>query len=430
MTESKTSNVTSRGITMSRAGTANPDFNLIDVIDELPAAEFFWYNSVPPEKKPEYCRLLGQLLQLFITPHVVLDPPTREASYLKKYEYVFSNFKNQSLRDMFIHLFYLENSHTNYEPEDITIQVPDGLDTPQYSTITFQQAIQNWYFNDKSKPLYLVNLRLSHPSVSSQHAVLLAIKKYRQVRDARPVVKFMYLDPHGYLEHDYNFARTLKQKLVHALAPRTVQVVQFLLECPELQMDSHGGNCVQHSFMVFTMLMNNPYMFDDAENLLRQLQKHSTLNVLLFSLSIFLRTMPLVHLIRYHFAMFVKNILSKTAEGRAPVSETDKSEYLMESNMISQEVSTIFHMPNCPNLFGNVSECDTNVCARCGGQCQYRALVEQTGQTCYVLRPKEIAETMFVLYFQIKDMAIGIDPEQRSFLLQDMKDELNFIKWF
>ena len=426
MAESKTSNVTSRGSPTSTTGTANPGFNLIGVINELPAAEFFWYNSVPPEKRPEYCRLLGQLLQLFITPHVYSFYPYKEGSYLKKYEYVFQTYNQKELSHMLTFLFYLETSRTNYETHKITLDAFTGAEILHLSTNTFENSVQEWYFNDASKPLYFVNFDIKYDFLGSTHAVFLGIKKYPRTHPAfKPIVKFMYFDPHGYLEEDDNFARVLKQKLVAALQPGGVEVVQFLLQCPNLQKESHGGNCVQHTAMVFTMLMKNPDLFDDVEALMFNVGRHTTLNVLLFSLSIFLRTMPKVHLVRYYYAMLVKDVF---ASNPVPLSEETRFEGMTESNVFSKEVSTIFHMPNCPNLFGNIRDCDTTLCVKCGGRCQYRALVQLSKAGCHVLTPIEIAKTMFQLYFQIKDMAVGIDPEQRSFLLKDMEDELDFVR--
>ena len=403
---------------------ANTEFNLIDVIDDLPAAEFFWYNSVPPEKKPEYCRLLGQLLQLFITPHVYTFFPYAEPSYLKKYEMMYTLLGTDELNTTLTRLLYLESTNIDYEMKQIVLKTPSGADVLQEATATFEDVIQEWYFGVDPKPLYLLNFAIVFEG-GEAHSVVLAIKRYPVFIATRPIIKFMFFDPSGYVAEDVNFARTLKQKLVTALAPGDVQVVQVLLECPQLQKPAHGGNCVQHSAMVLTMLMKNPDLFDDTRTLLFDLERHSTLNVLLFSLSIFLRTMPVIHLKRYYFSMLVLDVMSRHAEDQVPVEPDVRKGELVDSLDMSREVSTIFHTPNCPALLKE-RDCDTTACSWCGGRCYYQTLVRLTQAGCYVLTPKEIARSMFELYFQIRDMVGDVDPRQRSFMRQQMDRELNF----
>ena len=404
---------------------ANTGFNLIDVIDALPAAEFFWYNSVPQDQKPEYCRLLGQLLQLFITPHVYPFFPYREASYLKKYERMYTLLGTDELNTTLTRLLYLESTNIDYEMEQIVLETPSGADVLQEATATFEDVIQGWYFGVDPKPLYLLNFSIVFDD-GEFHSVVLAIKKYPVfVGSQRPMIKFMYFDPQGYMAEDVSFARTLKQKLVTALAPGDVLVMQFLLECPQLQLPEHGNNCVQHSAMVLTMLMRNPDLFDDARTLLLDLERHSTLNVVLFSLSIFLRTMPIIHLKRYYFSMLIRDVMSRHAEDQVPVEPDVGVGELVDSIAMSREVSTIFHVPNCPALLEERA-CDTTVCSWCGGRCNYQALVRMTQAGCNVLTPKEIARAMFDLYFQIKDMVGDVDPRQRSFMREQMDRELNF----
>ena len=63
---------------------ADSDFDLTPIIDELPAARFFWYDRVSDAQKPRFFQLLAALYQLFITPHFIPVPPYTDCSYLKK----------------------------------------------------------------------------------------------------------------------------------------------------------------------------------------------------------------------------------------------------------------------------------------------------------------------------------------------------------
>ncbi len=397
-------------------------FDLAAVIDDLPAAEFFWYSLVPNDRKAEYCQLLSKLLQLFITPHVFSFYPYREASYLKKYESVFRHFftsSNAYYAGVILSILYLETSFIDYEGHSVVLNSITGEDMMYYATTTFENAVQNWYTTPDSNPLYIVPLVIqTYELAAESHSVFLGLKKYPQMGPTEPIVKFIFFEPHGYADVEANFARLLKQKLVNALSPYGVRVVQILLACPTLQIVPHGGNCAQHTAMVFFLIMKTPELFDHLPSLLNQLARNPTLNVLLFSLSIFLRTMPYVHLYTYYYAALM------TPQG-APVTEREQMRDLFDTNTMSEHVSTLFHMPNCPNVFSD-GECDTTVCALCEGRCQFQSAVRQAADGCHVLTPKEIAEAMFRAYFQVKDMALEMDPQERSFLATQMEQQLSF----
>ena len=64
-------------------------FDFSDVIDDLPAASFLWYNQVKhdPIRKREYLQCLSKLVFLFLAPHYVnVDSFDEQPSFLKKYE--------------------------------------------------------------------------------------------------------------------------------------------------------------------------------------------------------------------------------------------------------------------------------------------------------------------------------------------------------
>ena len=72
---------------------------LLHITNQLPAAELFWVNRVRGNtpKQLKYFSILGQLYELFLTPHTLAIPPYKSCSYLKLYELYSTNLSISSI---------------------------------------------------------------------------------------------------------------------------------------------------------------------------------------------------------------------------------------------------------------------------------------------------------------------------------------------
>ena len=431
----------------------SPDFNLKDIIKDLPAARFLWYNLVSEENEERYLTILGELLQLFITPHEYSYYPYREASYLKKYEKLTANYESISSRekDLFYNLLAiileLESPYVDlYHSNRFTIlfesmKVSEG---EQF----FNDAVLTWYFNSL-KPVFILPFNIYKTNDDEPHRVMLALKKLPVLQGnwvPRPLIKMIYFNPHGF-QINYSlkenvFINKLKLKIQGAFSARlpTLQVVQLNIDCSETQTSEQGSNCVQHTALLFSLLLMNPSAFDNIDSILHQISRHATLNITLFSLSMFLRTMPHVTLKRYYYFFLAGN--------------SQKSS-LIENIELNTAMSSFFQGVNCPEFYGPF--CDRSFCSECNNVCRFKSGIEEvqvpqpasfeeakqgssgdeessiSGEEeiynlyeCKVLDPKQIAAKMFRLYFELKDMTVGIEPRKLSFMLEQMEAQLNF----
>lgn len=396
----------------------NENFDLCDKIDHLPAASFLWSNLVAPENKERYCKLLGEMLQLFLSPHYYDSYPYRECSYLKKYELV-----NKSDSGMMISSFLMslasENALNNVQinPGVLSLHVdtlePTGF-THHYSDASLEEVVLNWYFNTNTPPLLLVAIDvLLDPN--SSHATFLAIKKYPVLEQFNPLIKFQYFDSQGYQENETLQIRfpQVKEKLKSILEPHVpnIRILQLLMNCPQFQYEEQGGNCVQWRSMIFSYIVHFPENFENPNDIIRKISYYPQLNVTLFSLAMFLRTIGPIELYQYYYAMF------------PPYAFTEKAqiECLGEGEKATSSFAWSIQAPSC-ELY--MSDCP-NSCTYCGGKCLFKAASKMTEEgECHRLSPKDIAREMFVNYFMIKEMTVG--HEDASSSIQEMEHQLNF----
>lgn len=430
----------------------SPEFNLRNVINDLPAARFLWYNLVSKENEERYLTILGELLQLFITPLEYSYYPYREASYLKKYEAMWALEDVSSgsrkkvlfykllaiileLESPYVDLFHSYKFSIHFQ----SMKVREGEQI-------FNNAVLTWYFNSL-KPVFILPFSI-YTTHDDGHQVMLALKKLPVLQGnwvSRPLIKMIYFNPHGF-ESNFSlkenvFINKLKLKIQRAFSARlpTLQVVQLNIDCPQTQFFEQGGNCVQHTALLFSLLMMNPSAFDNIDSILHQISRHATLNITLFSLSMFLRTIPHVNLKRYYYFF---------------LAEKSQKSSLIENIELNTAMSSSFQGVNCPELYG--PDCDRSFCSECNNVCRFKSGIEEvqvqppasfeeakqgssgdeefssSGEEiynlydCKVLDPKEIAAKMFRLYFELKDMTVGIEPQKLSFMLEQMEAQLNF----
>jgi hypothetical protein len=376
-----------------------------NAIQFLPAAQFFWFDKVKPKDRLKYFNLLGQLYELFITPHAIPIPPYEDCSYLKKFEQL-DRFEGGKRRNAalghIIKIFKIENSNI----EALTSNTYDIDDTQEDLVIpsTLLQVISNWY-------LYSEKNILAIPlSLELNHAVFLGLKKYKDQR----LVKFIYIDPHGFaVEPEMEKAQLrLRELLKKSIASRLVATVQeVLMMCPILQLVDQGGNCVQWQKFNFTMFLSNPHLFDDPEELVHQVGLFPAINVHLFNLSVFLRTMPHYGLQTYYEYSMYGDFSDQVSVCWEEDAENRKDE------------ARRFQMPDCYSQKG--SECP-EPCVFCSGSCNFPTAVKRTGDgECTPLSGKMIAKKMFQIYALIRKIT-GQDPE--SMTARDIEKQLDFVE--
>lgn len=397
-------------------GSTQNLFNLKSVIRRLPAAQFFWFDRVSSRDEAQYTELLGKLINLFITPHYFPIYPYKECSYLKKYELYTKNVVN--LEKIIEHMAKL----LKLDVDNIEVKIPVNRRTRRRLVVlnnvtaddmgrrSLESLIKPWLESSSSKPVLVLYLSTNDSEFRSGHATLLALKK------APDHVKYLFLNPHGGYSKKVkilNFRYKLRLKLSNIC---NMPVQEVLTACPALQKSVQGGNCVQWFAMIFYFLCLQPSLFEDMSSLVEELGKHPDLNVLLFSLSIFLRTMPMVGLKTYYYIMFDEHTLP-----------FEKDMCLNEMEKLNNFLFQHFSVSNCSKF--SVTNCPKS-CSICEGKCIVDAVVTKApGQDCRMLTPKEIAKQMFETYFQIKRLTRTIaNEEDARFHITRMQAQYYYLK--
>ena len=386
-------------------------FDFSNVIDDLPAAQFFWYDKVKnsPEKRTQYLSCLSKLISLFVAPHYFDIFPYKECSYLKKYEIFFS--VPSRIDQLIEHLIRILSLHN----PTIEVFVPIWGDKLKPSVLletktaldiggkSLSSIIEPWFLYRPLKPMLIMYLSTNNFDLTSGHANLLALKK------CGDHVKLLFIDPAGINETDNTFLIQLKKKIQKIC--NNTPIEQVITTCPELQTFEQGGNCVQWFAMMFALISLNPSTFDHLPGLIAQLERHPTLNILLFSLSIFLRTMPVFGLKSYYYSLF-----SYALHFRRDYSEVNQECSLSDIDL-RQFLFTQFSSTDCTHYSSD--NCPES-CANCYSKCVSNDLLQESVQPCHVLTPKEMALKMFQAYSCIRDVTNMPD-------IEDMESHLRLI---
>lgn len=383
---------------------ADSDFDLTPFIDELPAARFFWYDRITEAQKPRFLQLLAALYQLFITPHFIPVPPNQDCSYLKKMEHLFSADHNDiSLTTNIITILkQADNPELDASDDRVLGWLPHTgfgeLDYVLNKVIDNKEdsRILKWYHNKKHS-LLLLRVMFVEPlrSTTIGHATFLVLRKTKL-----GFVQYIYVDSHGYEVQNTHYAvqthlkTNLRQYLESLLGP-DVQLEHVLHQCPLLQRFEQGGNCRQWSLFIMALFVSQPDLFDRLTGTLYKLSVYPTLSIHLFSLSVFLRTLPRVGLQRYLRETIVPSRWSPQILDWC----------LDEDTKMRRAVSHQFGVPDC---YSSRRNCRAP-CLQSGRRCMFRT-ASSNGK---FLSSKEIASKMLHLYAEIWDMT-GHDPNSMS----------------
>lgn len=383
-------------------------FSMRHVIEDLPAAQFFWHKQVSKKNQDIYWHLLGELITLFVSEHEFPLYPHLECSYLFKYISVVSKLKNKFIQTLLDILAF------NKDTVDVKLlEYPafylDSFVACDLGTQTLDDQVLPWLVDEHSKPILILSFTIYAREREGFHAVFLALIKHENQ------LNYFFVNPHGNYGETYGteiendvFRGNLFNRLIEISdkAPGPFRLPTDLLEtCPVLQSYVQGGNCVQWAAMIICFLCMNPSYFHEPLLLITKLGEHPELNILLFSLYFFLKTMPVFTLKVYYYNMFLG----------APNKRAD---FLNESQLFNTFLYQKLSEPVCRNR--TIEDCP-NTCATCEGKCYDDALVKKQFGRCSVLEPKQIAEKMFSIYVKIQQLAnVRIPLNERN----EMKQQL------
>ena len=385
-------------------------FDFSKMIDELPASIFFWYYDINPADNLEYRYLLSKLITLFVTPHYLPIYPYEECSYFKKMERYYATTKQSLImRKHIVNLLGLNPNVLVIEEESSRLSLNNET-AEDISVQTLQSIVGPWVADSSAKPILVLPLMTYKADRSEGHANFLALQK-----DAGEI-KFIFINPHGLNPSKVKistFIQNLKIRLINISGFSSVK--QLVTSCPTLQTWEQQGNCVQWSSMIFAFFIIEPKVFDNPLPFLNQLGKHPHLNILLFTMSIFLRTMPFVGLENYYFSLFKIAKMTRTKYNHM-LQRCKNDDIIYNRFLFSKFIQT-----NCGSF--DIDHCPLT-CRKCDDVCANSFAVKKVDDQCHLLTPKEIAKEMFETYFKIRDLTNHEDT--RSFQKIQMDTQLSF----
>ena len=388
----------SRSSVVSSFSTFYDDFS-----DSLPALRFFWFQTVAPKNRAKYFDLLGQLFELFITPHILKKTPYRSCSFLKKFEYIFRHKYSMFIYAV-VQMFKLETSQTEVPPYPFLVERRDTLLLPE----NLKTLLQTWHRGSLKENLVIQIVLVQQ---QENHITFLALKKV----PSKNKVLLTYIDSHGTgLAYKIPEIKALLTNFLKVEC-NVQNVVDIVPTCPLLQESSQGGNCTQWFFFNFCSFLAFPNKFLEDEVFYNDsLYLWANANIHLFSLSLFLRTLPQIGLQEYFTGDIYKLLLSNKNQHQAQCMEED--------DRIRRADTSAIATPNCYDYA--TGQCP-DPCARCGGTCNFAASVKHftDGQPCRPLSGKMIAMKMFYIYLNIRKLTKQ-DPHKMT--VQAIREQLDF----
>lgn len=384
---------------------------------QLQALEFFWIERVEFKDVLTYFSRIAELYELFLAPQLSHSPPhQQDCSFLKKFK-TYSGDREYRV-GLLNHVFKILSLNSNEEllvKYDQVYIMKVNIDVVSLFHENLPLNITNLIrdFLDSQKRTLIFPLSSVALDGSRGHAHVVSFTKDSTKRD---IVHLLLIDPQGTPEYHWNDSVYIRQHNIissfRAFFGETFGIVltEVLHSCPVLQTIPQGGSCGQWQILFFVLLLKNPHYLEDNSSLqilLKALKQQATINIHLFSLSIFLRTMPYVHL---------KTYCEGISAACPQLLETPE-----EDNVTRKHVTKTMHFPDC---YSESEATCPPTCVPCSGSCNFKSAVRapySSGGTCKRLSTKNIAKKMFFLYSSIRKMT-GQDP--LSMTLSDIYDEL------
>lgn len=411
----------------------------------MPAARFFWRNQLnmdtPRKTLKQYYSLLGRLILLFTTPHYYYDKkntpiyPFKECSFLKKFEKFVALNEDWVVKALYKIFAFQDGIHVA-ENEIYIITEGDNSFYSDDSEDNFYRYLNDWHDRGKYSTILIPITLYENKHNRISHAALLSIYRCNECNDenvmssesewseddCQDTICFMLLDPHGSNSDEYNQTKAFIGKTIKNHFKRKVTVQSVSDSCPSLQLPEQGGNCVMWKTMLFSLFMLEPTLFDDAAEvgfLLDDLGKFPTENITLFTLALFLRTLP--HGSSDHLKTIAYQNFYEAKETRR-WHHNVQEECLRDDFKYKANVFPRWEKVNCSNwdktlrsvqnLYENPTDAASAVhtssdacvypCKRCGNWCVHENFVEYHDEKYIPLGMKEIARKMIKAYLYLR----------------------------
>lgn len=374
---------------------------------QLPSAELFWADSVrdDAQKQSQCFAILGQLYELFLTPHMsVLTPNNYSCSYLKLFE---SHFDSNENIKLYFRLFFqfceLNLSNVFIYTEPVYLSYNSRTRNMMHD---FHLAIRDCFYSKKDA--MVIPIIIIKELDVSVHVTFLALKKTNEQprrfdlsypNTRKKTLQFVYIDPHGLNMSDTfysekRFVNSLLLLQLNSIFPG-YYIRETNFDCPQLQ--DQENNCAQWFFYnLYTFLKNSDAV--THMNTIRNLRKPAV-NLHLFEMAFFFKFLPSVNIQSYHNHYF-------------SLVQSDLQHFLLKMKHICVDDLTVrkqylndLGVENC----AAESSCP-QPCARCGSTCNFQSAVKLLEDNeCKPLSPKMIAKKMLYLYAELRKIA-GQDP--------------------
>jgi hypothetical protein len=373
---------------------------------DLLALNFFWMDKVLPKDRQKYFNLLGELYELFMTPHVVPIPPYRDCSYQKKFELLLSH--QNDLIQMLEHITNIlsfDSTNTLVLKKYFNINTSDSIVLPE----EIEENIKSWFRNRKYSTI-VFPLTLE----GGRHVVFFALRKSSAFK-----LQMVYVDGQGFNDNPRLYEFEKEQREIRKLIQEFLRTQFFVTvedihpSCPILQQYEQGGNCQQWFLFNFALFVFNPAFMsmDMGSSVLRVLSRKPDLNVQLFALAMFLRTMPRVGLINYIDGVEAYDVMIEDCINES----NDTRQHTLQNTIGAQDC---YSQPS--------GVCPSDSCVQCSGTCHFKSSVRQfQNGECLPLSAKQIARKMLYIYARIRKIT-GQDP--RSMTTADIEQQLNFVE--
>lgn len=392
----------------------NATFNLERYKDKLPASVFLWSDRVPEGSKAKYFQHVGELYQLFITP---LNYRRKQFSFLKLYEKRFANrAENRRLKNEIVRLLKHHNSTLFIGLAKLYIQ----RGQPVVSQVHLFDQLEMWLQSDSHVAVIQLNLTVTLGKTIGHDNTLVLHRK--QVKNKKfHVFDYMVIDPQGFEGTEESQSYEIVQNVIRewlkgSLQARGYFAKQILLFCPALQLNYQGNNCTQWFLLLLAFFVSHPDAFEKADEMIAKLGENPTLNIHLFGLCLFMRTLPTFDIISYLDVLE----LPRTEEEQFAIFKEDA----MTRKWVSRE---LFKMQNCYYFTDKAATCPSD-CVPCfeneedTGTCNFPASVHylhaaqqaeatETKTQCRSLTPQEIFNKMQALFQTIYDLS---HPETKA----------------
>lgn len=424
-------------------------------LEHMPASKFFWYDRITADKKPQYLQLLGKLMLLYTAPHFYYSGntysdngqefreslyPVTECSFFKKFEHFTksANWRTWYLKQLVKILGFQNQKYIFSVAEDLEVQMDAELAFSMSGPSLFS-VLENW-LKPKGlhvdKPLLIAHLMIDNITDSSNHSTLLVAKR------ASGRINFFFMNPWGTGRYRGDaMLRTEIKRAIQIVAdvqlPLKHEVHELPVPCPVLQTDEQGGTCFQWMAMIFALVSLSPRLLDDEARLtklLSDLSAHANFNILLFTMSMFLRSLPLGS--RSHLRNIAYTDFDKAKEKRKSYAEL-RRQCLQEDMRYRQALYRTLGKVNCDmyNIKSRGAPLPSpdmcqSPCRRCGHRCAPEALVRDTAQGlggCNPLDMHEILQDMVDTFLELRTLVGNMDFDKQQIYRQKFQEQLDHL---